>query len=111
MTLLTDELLERLDPDNGYVGGDLPTDGDEWTGVGGGLEVAAGRPFDRALGAGEAARIFTGGVIPQGADAVVICAATPSNDPVQLAGELARDRAHAPGRSAEPRGPRVPLGR
>ncbi len=35
-------------------------------------EVAAGRPFDRALGAGEAARIFTGGVIPQGADAVVI---------------------------------------
>src|ERR1700750_2791013 len=35
-------------------------------------EVAAGRPFDRALGAGEAARIFTGGVIPDGADAVVI---------------------------------------
>src|SRR5215831_14695010 len=35
-------------------------------------EVAAGRPFDRALGPGQAARIFTGGVIPQGADAVVI---------------------------------------
>jgi molybdopterin molybdotransferase len=35
-------------------------------------EVAAGRPFDRALGEGEAARIFTGGVIPHGADAVVI---------------------------------------
>jgi molybdopterin molybdotransferase len=35
-------------------------------------EVAAGRPFDRTLGKGEAARIFTGGVIPQGADAVVI---------------------------------------
>jgi molybdopterin molybdotransferase len=35
-------------------------------------EVAAGRPFDRALAAGEAARIFTGGVIPDGADAVVI---------------------------------------
>ena len=35
-------------------------------------EVAAGRPFDRAMGAGEAARIFTGGVIPDGADAVVI---------------------------------------
>jgi molybdopterin molybdotransferase len=35
-------------------------------------EVAAGRPFDRALGPGEAARIFTGGVIPDGADAVVI---------------------------------------
>jgi molybdopterin molybdotransferase len=35
-------------------------------------EVAAGRPFDMAVRAGEAARIFTGGVIPQGADAVVI---------------------------------------
>jgi molybdopterin molybdotransferase len=35
-------------------------------------EVAAGRPFARPLGAGEAARIFTGGVMPQGADAVVI---------------------------------------
>jgi len=35
-------------------------------------EVAAGRPFDCVLRAGEAARIFTGGVIPQGADAVVI---------------------------------------
>ena len=35
-------------------------------------EVAAGRPFDRTLGPGEAARIFTGGVIPDGADAVVI---------------------------------------
>jgi molybdopterin molybdotransferase len=35
-------------------------------------EVAAGRPFDTVLRSGEAARIFTGGVIPQGADAVVI---------------------------------------
>jgi molybdopterin molybdotransferase len=35
-------------------------------------EVAAGRPFAQALGAGEAARIFTGGVLPQGADAIVI---------------------------------------
>ena len=35
-------------------------------------EVAAGRPFDTALRAGEAVRIFTGGVIPQGADAVII---------------------------------------
>ncbi|HEV7878611.1 gephyrin-like molybdotransferase Glp [Bradyrhizobium sp.] len=35
-------------------------------------EVAAGRPFDTALQAGQAVRIFTGGVIPQGADAVVI---------------------------------------
>ncbi len=35
-------------------------------------EVAAGRPFDRAIAQGEAVRIFTGGVIPDGADAVVI---------------------------------------
>jgi molybdopterin molybdotransferase len=35
-------------------------------------EVAAGRPFEQTVGAGEAVRIFTGGVIPDGADAVVI---------------------------------------
>jgi molybdopterin molybdotransferase len=35
-------------------------------------EVAAGRPFGRMVQAGEAVRIFTGGVIPPGADAVVI---------------------------------------
>jgi molybdopterin molybdotransferase len=35
-------------------------------------EVPAGRPFEKAVGKGEAVRIFTGGVIPEGADAVVI---------------------------------------
>ena len=35
-------------------------------------EVAAGRPFARKVGASEAVRIFTGGVIPDGADAVII---------------------------------------
>jgi molybdopterin molybdotransferase len=35
-------------------------------------EVAAGRPFNETVGAGQAARIFTGGVIPSGANAVVI---------------------------------------
>jgi molybdopterin molybdotransferase len=35
-------------------------------------EVAAGRPFEKPVGAGEAVRIFTGGVIPDGADAVII---------------------------------------
>jgi len=35
-------------------------------------EVAAGRPFAGVVGAGEAVRIFTGGVVPAGADAVVI---------------------------------------
>jgi molybdopterin molybdotransferase len=35
-------------------------------------EVAAGHPFDRRVGPGEAARIFTGGVLPAGADTVVV---------------------------------------
>jgi len=35
-------------------------------------EVAAGRPFARPVGPGEAARIFTGGVLPEGADTIVI---------------------------------------
>ncbi len=35
-------------------------------------EVAAGRPFSHRVGRGEAARIFTGGVIPDGADTIVI---------------------------------------
>ena len=35
-------------------------------------EVAAGRPFARTVQGGEAVRIFTGGVIPTGADAIVI---------------------------------------
>jgi len=35
-------------------------------------EVAAGRPFAGTIGSGEAARIFTGGVLPPGADTVVI---------------------------------------
>jgi len=35
-------------------------------------EVAAGRPLEQAIGAGEAARIFTGGLLPSGADAVVV---------------------------------------
>jgi molybdopterin molybdotransferase len=35
-------------------------------------EVAAGHPFAGAVGDGEAARIFTGGVVPPGADTIVI---------------------------------------
>jgi molybdopterin molybdotransferase len=35
-------------------------------------EVAAGRPFARQLQQGDAARIFTGGVVPEGADTIVI---------------------------------------
>jgi molybdopterin molybdotransferase len=43
-------------------------------------EVAAGRPFTAAIGPGEAARIFTGGVVPQGADTVVIQELTQKRD-------------------------------
>ena len=35
-------------------------------------EVAAGHPFDGEVRAGETARIFTGGVVPPGADTIVI---------------------------------------
>ncbi len=35
-------------------------------------EVAAGHPFPGSIGKGQAARIFTGGVVPPGADTIVI---------------------------------------
>src|SRR5258708_14340266 len=35
-------------------------------------EGAAGRPFERTVGTGEAVRIFTGGVIPERADAAIL---------------------------------------
>lgn len=41
----------------------------EWTVVG---ESAAGKPLDREIGSGEAARIFTGAALPVGTDAIVI---------------------------------------
>ena len=62
-------------------------------------EVAAGRPFDRAIGAGEAARIFTGGVIPDGADAVVI-----QEDTVADGNAITITEAAAPGRHVRPAG-------
>ncbi|HJT08494.1 MAG TPA: hypothetical protein VJ747_16300, partial [Stellaceae bacterium] len=43
-------------------------------------EVPAGRPFNAAVGSGEAARIFTGGVVPAGADSVVIQEQTKKHD-------------------------------
>jgi molybdopterin molybdotransferase len=43
-------------------------------------EVAAGRPFDATVGRGEAARIFTGGVVPAGADSIVIQEHTKKHD-------------------------------
>src|SRR4029453_13503366 len=35
-------------------------------------QVAAGHPFTGKVGPGEAARIFTGGIMPEGSDTVVI---------------------------------------
>jgi molybdopterin molybdotransferase len=56
-------------------------------------EVAAGRPFARALGHGEAARIFTGGLIPNGADTIVIQEnAERDGDRVQVEKPSARGR-------------------
>lgn len=62
-------------------------------------EVAAGTPFPRPLQPGEAVRIFTGGVIPDGADAVVIQEDTSSEN----GGVVIREAARA-GRHIRPRG-------
>jgi molybdopterin molybdotransferase len=62
-------------------------------------EVAAGRPFARAIGKGEAARIFTGGVIPDGADAVVI-----QEDTVATDGFITIAEAASAGRHIRPAG-------
>jgi molybdopterin molybdotransferase len=62
-------------------------------------EVAAGRPFDRAVGPGEAVRIFTGGVLPDGADAVVIQEDTARDGDIVIVTEAA-----AAGRHIRPAG-------
>ncbi len=75
--LATDLAARRTQPPaavsamDGYAvrGDDVATAGSHLTVVG---EVAAGHPFSRALAPGEAARIFTGGVLPPGADTVAV---------------------------------------
>ncbi len=62
-------------------------------------EVAAGRPFQRIIGKGEAVRIFTGGVIPEGADAVII-----QEDTVVESGGITITEAAIPGRHIRPAG-------
>src|SRR5260221_5345319 len=62
-------------------------------------EVAAGRPFERTIGKGEAVRIFTGGVIPEGADAVVI-----QEDTVVEGGGITITEAAVAGRHIRPAG-------
>jgi len=65
-------------------------------------ESAAGRPWDRSLGVGEAIRILTGAVVPEGADAVTML-----EDAEELEGwvrlPLARSgqNLHAPGADVE----------
>jgi molybdopterin molybdotransferase len=62
-------------------------------------EVAAGRPFEKAIGAGEAVRIFTGGAIPEGADAVII-----QEDTVAESGGITITEAARQGRHIRPAG-------
>ncbi len=62
-------------------------------------EVAAGRPFDTALRASEAVRIFTGGVVPDGADAVVIQEDTARDGDIVIVNEAA-----APNKNIRPAG-------
>ena len=62
-------------------------------------EVAAGRPFERKVGAGEAVRIFTGGVIPDGADAVII-----QEDTAVDGDHITITEAAVPGRHIRPAG-------
>jgi molybdopterin molybdotransferase len=62
-------------------------------------EIAAGRPFAGSVGPGEAARIFTGGVIPEGADAIVI-----QEDTVIESGGITITEAAVKGRHIRPAG-------
>jgi molybdopterin molybdotransferase len=62
-------------------------------------EVAAGRPFDGTVSAGEAARIFTGGVMPAGADTVVIQEHTRRTD-----GRVLVEKPTEAGRNVRPKG-------
>lgn len=62
-------------------------------------EIAAGRPGTLALGDGQALRIFTGGVIPDGADAVVIQENTSRDGDIVTIREPAQ-----PGRHIRPAG-------
>ena len=62
-------------------------------------EVAAGRPFERKVGKGEAVRIFTGGVIPDGADAVII-----QEDTAVDGDHITITEAAVPGRHIRPAG-------
>jgi molybdopterin molybdotransferase len=57
-------------------------------------EVAAGRPFGHHVGPGEAVRIFTGGVVPPGADAVVIQEDTTRDGETVVVNEASKSGKH-----------------
>ena len=67
--------------------------------------IAAGVPVDRPLGAGEAMAIATGGVVPEGADAVV-----PIEYVVDRDNEVEIPEAARPGENVRPRGGDVMAG-
>jgi molybdopterin molybdotransferase len=67
--------------------------------------IPAGRPAGRPLAAGEAMAISTGGVVPDGADAVV-----PVEDVVQRDNSIEVTHAVAPGAHVRPRGADVAAG-
>ena len=67
-------------------------------------EVAAGRPFARKVAAGEAVRIFTGGVIPEGADAVIIQEDTTREDSAVDGDHITITEAARSGRHIRPAG-------
>jgi molybdopterin molybdotransferase len=62
-------------------------------------QIAAGRPSPRALAPGEAMAISTGGVVPDGADAVI-----PIEDVVQYDNTIEVDETLAAGKHVRPRG-------
>ncbi|MEX2644702.1 MAG: gephyrin-like molybdotransferase Glp [Gaiellaceae bacterium] len=67
--------------------------------------IAAGRPADRPLAAGEAMAIATGGAVPEGADAVA-----PIEVVVESDNSISLERAVEPGANVRPRGGDVRAG-
>jgi molybdopterin molybdotransferase len=68
-------------------------------------EVPAGHPFNGSVGPGQAARIFTGGVVPSGADTVVI-----QENTTREGDTIAVTSAVAEGRNIRPEGLDFPRG-
>ncbi len=62
-------------------------------------DAAAGHPFERSVESGQAVRIFTGGAVPEGADAIVI-----QEDTARDADIVTVNQAAEPGTFVRPRG-------